>query len=59
MIILTGFETKQDIFINEENIVLAERKEPYTFVVFKSGATALVDETPREIRDLIREDWGA
>lgn len=58
MIILKGSETRADIFINEENIVLAERKEPHTFVVFKSGATALVDETPREIRDLIREDWG-
>lgn len=60
MIILKGSETREDIFVNEENIVLAERKETrYTYVVFKSGATALVDETPREIRDLIREDWGA
>lgn len=58
MIILKGSETRADIFVNEENIVLAERKEPHTYVVFKQGATALVDETPQEIQTLIRLEWG-
>jgi len=60
MIILTGFETNEDIFVNEQTLVLAERRVTgETILVFKSAATASVNETPREIRDLIREDWGA
>ena len=60
MIILTGSETKQDIFVNEQTLVLAERQPTgVTILVFESQATFCVVETPREIRDLIREDRGA
>jgi hypothetical protein len=59
MIILRGFEGAEDIFVNEDEIVLAERRATgETFIVFKTGPTALVHETPKEIEDLIRIGWG-
>ena len=62
MIILTAYETKEDVLINTDDIVLARRdkqkENEWTMLALKSTSMLqMVDETPKEIQELVKREW--
>ena len=62
MIILTSYETKEDVLINTDDIVLARRdkqkENEWTMLALKSTSMLqMVDETPKEIQELVKREW--
>jgi hypothetical protein len=55
MIILTGYETKEDILVQEDHIIFAERRpDGYTKVSLAGQRELIVDEEPVDILTLMR-----